>query len=824
MSNIIPVIKFLFTGEFRVLNETLNPQSGYTVEEFSAVNDLATYLSTEPAGLVIASLKDKNDLVQIATLLKTIKKVAKDTTLKIVVVNFSGDKQFEKATAKLGIQDVVEPAINGKALKFKLDFWMKSLNAQVKNNPNANSQKNVKTPEAAKANEKKVADTSTPVWLEPLELEDDIWLLKNDADCKKVLSKWLIRLLGPSPYVGQWKDVQANIWRFEIKENEKDMYVPGAGHWYFHGDAKPDFVWKENIWLISGDSFDLFYKDGPQVFSRLKCKDKSLSICKNSLFAKTKEQIIIESFDKELVFRKEAQSINDLEGKGKTDTLNGDPLSGKNKTSHLNHGPLSGEINPEDQLLSSDALTQKASNDKQSSFWQGKNTYDKDGADGKGPASEGVRAGSNLEQDRKNTEHQKYYKNHNEAEKYEAEKKEHERSLKQEGDQGGNLSGKSSTDQIESFYDNDKARKEQTTTENKERELSGKSETDKLKSHYENPRATIQTEVEKAEAAKKDIALVSAKEKNQTGKEGPQAGKDNSSDAHGKPASSATKSEESQLRQKEELAAKNKSKTEINLEEQNKTKTAMAGLAENQAAKGKLASLGNTSEYEMKGQSSTDSLSGHYKNPTAEKSEKKEKDKGNDPYEDLFGKGKDRKEVAGPAAKKAERKVEADYAQFDDDSFDDSEDGKQQKNADVISINKAKSDNATKTFADEVIDPDLADACADAKVVSIMSYKQKKISCNMDDFFDETIIFITNEDGISTSSKVDLNMSFQYLNKETELKFEGDVLTVEGDGEGNNYVTVQLAKADVQAFDKFIKLYNTRQENANSFLKKVKGL
>ncbi|WP_408098721.1 hypothetical protein ACJVC5_07350 [Peredibacter sp. HCB2-198] len=716
MSNSIPVIKFLFTSEFRVLNETLQAQPGQEVEEFNTVNDLATFVSTVSAGLIISSLRDKNDLVQIASFMKTVKKVAKDTALKIVVINFSGDKQFEKAIAKLGIQDLVEPAINAKAFKFKLDFWMKSLNAQIKNSPNANAQKNAKSAEAAKALDKKIIDNSAPSWVEPLDLEDDIWLINNDSDCKKILSKWLIKVVGPGPYVGQWNDVQNNLWRFEIKAAERELYVPGNGHWYFHGDSKPDFVWKENVWLITGDSFDLFYKDGDKIFSRLKCKDKSFTVCKNSLYAKTKEQIITESFDKDMVFRKEAEAIHDLEGKGKAESLGGGPLSGKNKTSHLNHNPLSGEINPEDQLLNTDPLTQNVSTDKQSSFWKGKNTYEKESGDGFGAGSGGVHEGQNLEQENKKNEHQKYYKNHNEAEKYDA--------------SSGPLTGKSSTDEIDGHYANDPERKTKQDRSHSQDDLSGKSETDKLKSHY-------------------------GSKESRTGKRA----------------------------------------------EENKTRTNMADVGGSTTGKGAFAATKDAAE---KG-------SGHYAQTDS-----------SDPYESLFGKSKDRKET--PAAKKTERKVDADYTNFSEDELRPSVDERQRSSAaEIVSLNDYRSEKLNVAL-EEKYDPELEEATADAKVFSEMFFNQKKIECRFDDFYDETIIFTTTDSGLSANAKVDVDMSFNYLNQNTEVKIKGDVITVEDDGEGNNYVTVQLSKDTVENFDKFMRLYKLRQENVNSFIKRVKGL
>src|SRR5690606_32740128 len=132
------------------------------------------------------------------------KKVAKQTVSKLVVVNFSGDRNFEKAMAKLGVMDVLDPNLNYRALKFKLDFWMKSLTAQLKkleSLPGASATKN--SADKSKGLDKKLPELQIN-WTPALECEDDIWLTKSDADCKKVLSKFLVKFMAPSPYTGQW--------------------------------------------------------------------------------------------------------------------------------------------------------------------------------------------------------------------------------------------------------------------------------------------------------------------------------------------------------------------------------------------------------------------------------------------------------------------------------------------------------------------------------------------------------------------------------------------------------------------------------------------
>lgn len=812
MSAGIPVIKFLFNDSFKVLNEALNLSPGYTVEEISTANDLSTFLSTEPAALVIASLKNKNDLIQIATFVKLAKKVAKDTAIKIVVINFSGDRTFDKAIAKLGIQDLIETGINTKALKFKLDFWMKSLNAQIKNNPNSSAQKTVKSLDQNKAQDKK-ADPTIPVWVEPLDLEDDIWILKSEADAKKVLAKWLIRLLGPSPYIGQWTEVKGGIWRFDIKESEKELYCPNPGAWFFHGDQKPDFVWKENIWMITGDTFELYYKEKEQVYSRLKSKDKVLTMAKNSLFAKTKEPVIIESFDKELVFKKEAQKLEDLEGKNKTDQINGDPLSGKNKPADKLGGNLSGKVESE-EAINHENLSQKTTTARESKFWGGKNSADASKDDDfTGPKADGPNAGADLSRDRKDNEHKKFYKNHNEAEKYEA-PEEKERKANGPEKQAGNLAGKSSTDEVPKHYDNSNAQREKNTPEAKkqEDEYSGKSNTDKLKSHLG---AKEKTEAEKKEAGdldgksstdKIDAHYGGVKAKQLTPEEKERERKDKEEKIFKERLQTAERNKAEQTERerrlkddREEAKAQNEKLREekeaasikkAQAEEKEAAATRKNQVDEKEASKSKTAVEKNWEgdhDYEMNGQSETEKLSAHYKSKQKNTAEAKASDK-DEAAESPFGKRK----------------------------ASDRETGETQGS--VLPFGK-KEDKKPLTQEEK----ELEEITRDAKVISVLMQNGKKANCNLDDYFDETIIFSTDAQHIDTSSKVFLDLLFKF-EKDTKLKMEGNVLTVEGDGEGNNYVTVQVSKESAVALGSFMKLYEVRQQNVNEFLKKVKGL
>ena len=635
----IPVIKFMFSSDFKVLTEVLNQSSTGEVENIQNATDLVTFVSTVDAALILTSLKDKSDLVQLATFMKNVKKMAQNTAYKIVVINFSQDKQIEKAIAKLGIQDVVEPTVNTKGLKFKMDFWMKSLIAQTKNNVEV--QNKLKNIDQAKSIDKKNQDNLGPTWLEPLDLEDDIWLINHESDCKKILSKWLIRLVGPGPFLGQWVDVKPNVWRFDIKESEKEMFLPGSGAWFYFGMQKPEFVWKENIWLISGDTFDLFYKDGDQIYSRINLKNKKLSICKNSLYAKTKEQVIQESFDKEMVFKKEGGHLEDLEGKGKTDQLNGGPLSGNNKTSHLDHSPLSGDIDPEGQNLSSDPLSQGTRTSHEKNYWKGTNLYEKDtgGNSDNGVSPEAFHEGSELGLNGRNNKLDKYYKGHNSSE------------LSEDSDEKNN-----------------------ENVQNKRNDgLSGKSSTDKLDGHYSNAN---------------------------------HAQRENPTDSNGSRSGTAASNRKTQSRSDRD-----------------------------------------------------------YPRPIDESEGSPESLEANE---------------AGSSAK----------------------------------LNRYENE--------EISDAEIDQITAEANVLSRITQDTTQLSCSLDDYFDEVIIF-TAKNGQIKDGKVLFEMIFNYLGKKSKLKLEGHVVTIEDDGEGQDYVTIQVDKSHLMEVESFMQLYQERQKNVHGFLERARG-
>ena len=815
----VPILKFMFRSEWKALNEALSLNPAYAAKDFSSADELTTFLNKSPVGLVVFSLRDKSDLLQLAILMKLVKKIPSETFVKIIVINFSANKELEKAIERLGILDLFDDKIQTKALKFKIDFMMKSMIVQLKMNANGLPGSAKKIEDNTKAQETKNV-ASTPSWTSPIECCDDIWFLKNENDCKKIITRWLVKVVGPSPYVASWVESgTAGVWKFEFKTNP-NMYISGDGAWFYRGSQKPDFTWSENIWIFTGESFDLFYKQENEVISRLNLKDKKISIAKNSKYAKIKEKVILESFDKDLVLKKELQAvaeqdafdaeserIRNLEGKGKTDAIDQDnlsgktkapanrsgQLSGKSKTDSINQGPLSGEVDNSDEDESSSdldlagdkkassrpGLSHKSDKSNTSSFWDGKNNFEESEKDDfDAPSEQEINSGAALSLDARN-KHEKFYKNHNEAEKYAAKELAHE--LKKDGvadnlhgklDPGQNpgakkpnLSGESSTDDIDGHLSSPEFKAAKGIQDKKKSgsELSGKSSTDKLEGKLSSP------------SEKKNKGSLDQSGNELSGK----SSTDNIPGQLSSPKNEKNKNEDLEDTDQNNFddkflghANESKAKDNASLRPEEKKKRSEQLKAEKE--RNEKSKTGNSSQNESSGATSSEN---------------------DEDYSDL---SPNRSSKNSPLNKPGQKTPD-----------------------NVLPFNEARTQQSLEDPG--VSAKELEDATSNAQVVSYLIQDTVRVLCKLDDHFDQTIIFSTSDKGIANAETVTMSLNFNYMNKDTKLNFTGKVVEVEQVDEESQYVTVEISKENAVTFNSFMKLYNSRQKNINTFFKAVKG-
>lgn len=301
----ISLTQYLFVETWAPLTEAMKSSPQFVVEDINgSPQDVMTFLSGNQASLVFVSLNTKEDLLALAHLVKMAKKIFKDKPYKFIAVNLSGNKTIEKALLKLGILDIIEDTIKPRALRYKIDFWMKSLAHSLKTkNITDSNKKEIKLAETNASMDKKA---ESAFWLPEISCRADVWLIRNVLENnKRILGRWLIKMCGPSPLVSSWVDIpgEANTWRFSVKDSHKELLNLSRGEWVFKGENKPDYNWKEHIWLFTCEKGELTFHEDNKVFKRFYIEDKNLRICKNSEFAKSKQEIIFETFNQEIIQR-----------------------------------------------------------------------------------------------------------------------------------------------------------------------------------------------------------------------------------------------------------------------------------------------------------------------------------------------------------------------------------------------------------------------------------------------------------------------------------------------------------------------------------------
>lgn len=304
MSDIV-LVKYLFQADWEPLEDVIEANAKDFGDIYEVDNDkeVIQVAKTSGATLIIACVKNKDDLTKVLNFLKISKKILKDANIKVSVVNYLQNKNVETAFMKLGCQEVLDPNLKAKPLKFKMDFWKKALSVGL-TKKQTEQNKTVKDSKNEKDGGKK--DVPQIKWNDALKVVDDMWITKNPQDTKRVLNRWMIKLMGPSPFVAQWVEVdgQKGLWQFVFKDGIRDDFHMADGDWFFRGEQKPEFVWKENLWLVSGQKIQLFYQEDDTVVAKFRTNQDNLEICKNSSYALSREKVIVESFDQEVLVKK----------------------------------------------------------------------------------------------------------------------------------------------------------------------------------------------------------------------------------------------------------------------------------------------------------------------------------------------------------------------------------------------------------------------------------------------------------------------------------------------------------------------------------------
>ncbi|MES2528788.1 MAG: hypothetical protein V4598_17010 [Bdellovibrionota bacterium] len=793
METKISIIQFLFSYNWKVLSDSLGANPALVAHRFSNASDILKFCSTEENCLVIANISSKDDLIQLATFVKTSRRSLKGTVIKIVVVNATENKQFERAINKIGSIEILEPSVNVKALRFKMDFWMKAMRGQAKK-LGAMSQKTLEQTTALEG----AADSKTVKILPPLDCESDIWILSRETDCKKIISRWMVKLMGPSPYVATWNDVpgKPNVWAFQIKKSFQDMFISGEGTWFFKGDQKPEFNWQENRWMFTGENLELFFHDTKE-YSRLKIENRGLTLTGNSLFAKTKESLITDSFNKDLVFKNEAELLKgqslDFENEGDL----GGNIQGKVKEkSEAGKGYLEGKI--KDQEVSAKGNLEGKIKDQEVSAKGNLSGKVKDKEEqASGPMSGKLTGKEDSQNDLKGKLKDK-----------EEEKK-------------GHLSGKLTPEEVKAAEQKKHAQTNDdiSTSWNGKvaQEKSAEKEEKDHKQHNDKIAANYGGKVAKEEYDKSGSPDLRGKSDSADRLNSNWGGKNTSdslqTDGLSAPGNEGVK-EGSLLDLK-----KSEHEHQTHYKNHNEaTKYEADETRKNQYQ--------NEDGSDLGGKTSTDKLATHLGRKNSQLADGKEApEKKRSPFADM-PKGKAEKissHFVGSKRKPVEKKNKSGL-DFDLDS-----DSQSQESSDpideleMLELDSADADNVLPFFEKSKESDDVEKLTAPSIMTSFIVQNGQKYECSMDDYFDSNVILVCKGEGLTNSVKAVLDIKLDYKSDQAQINCECMVMSIDQDGNGGFFVTVEVSPEDARKFDKLMNLLKSRQENIDTFLMKVKG-
>jgi len=818
MTQKITLFTLGFRQEWNVLSVALKNDESIEHYNASSALEILKQLPNFKICLIIACVSKKEDLIEIGKLSKVYKRLSVSSIVKIAVLNQTGEKNYEKAVSKLGIQDIIDPLINAKALRFKIDFWIKGMNSQLqKLEANENSKSG-----NTSGDDKPFKLNDDVKWIDALDLEDDVWILDQKNSCKRILGKWIIKIKGPSPFVAQWIEINGkpNVWKLEFKKEERNLYLSSKGEWFFRGDQKPEFSWKENVWLMTGSGFDLIFMENEVIQTRLILKNRILTVCKNSDYALTKENLIQSSFEKNITFNKNnliktneeiareegLENLSNLEGKGNSDKYQYNNLKGKGGAADQ-VGGKSMSLELKDQ--------QKNLSDKM-----------------KGPSAEKYRNGEELSLDTDENEIEAFYKNLDIEIQNEKKSTDFTSPTNQEYRAGDNLEIKNDKNKSNNFlradlkeepaHKNQSHRGHLSEKEKRKNDYDGEGNTDRISNYYKND---LKNENKKDRSPKAEDK-VEKNNKQDIRNENKVKNVDPFNDLDISDIEKELKSLEDNFLQDSERKDNQSPafKNQAEARRSNLSGSSSTDKIESFYKKKKTSNTDNSKDTPVEEWAKLFDTPKKKTDSSKKLDQKKSKNKlfnesgamGGDEFEDstttfaapatLFGKGIDYKNKSSK--------------QDDKNKSDDKEDS-----SNVLSIEEARKQKELNQLINKNQEDsqEINESIETAQIISILTQNDKEVPCSLDDYFDRTIVFTTKIPGIDTSSEVAMDLSFRYLKKVARLNFKGIVSHLDDDSEGIKYISVEIGEESVTAFDSFMKLYQMRQKNIEFFLKKAKG-
>jgi hypothetical protein len=655
---------------------------------------------------------------------------------------------------------------------------------------------------------------------------------------KKVLRRWLIKLIGPGPAAGHWSEVEnkndskSTYWRF-IPHADWDDFIHDEGHWYFCG-TKPEFDHNEKKWNFSGDFPALFFKSGDEYHYRFKFDAGVLKVATTSDFAEAMRDEIERSFSEEVDIK------GDEEMAYKDHTIETDNDGG----SHMK-----GDIGEEEEVEREGKKRKALRGDKKRKRPEFDGEMDEDGefapADKTGPGEEVDEDGENHEfSDEDLGGHLKgktKFKKKNgselsgEFEGEEDEEGEDKRHKNAADDLGGPLSGKGKTDkkdggplsgELEGSEDDEgEDKRHKNAADDLGGPLAGKGKTDKkdggpLSGELEGLDDDIQEDKKHSNKAD-DLG-------------GPLSGELEGLDED-------VKEDKKHGNKADDLGGPLKGKIG---EEDKANELDEEGVEEKEIFGGKKSFFREGDPEQEEGESDAD-YEKRVKKARAKKAADEAKQAELDALEaSIF---KDRSDKSSTLEKEKNEKGSSlldKFAKEDDPEQEELDEDGQPKRRKLKGLSggdilqEYNEDGTLKTNDDGSLNMQAVDeiVTADGEKVSLESGEVKVVVinnsddkfqhhlCIFEDLTDEEVVVRGGENVVSESQTAEVMLTFQYAGQKVQVKIQAETIEALDYSEDEYMYTFEIKEVEKKKLTQFMKLYRERQENISKFIKTARGI
>lgn len=265
-------------------------------------------------GVLLCHIPDTKAVMAVQSMLRLVAPMIKSGSLKVLCTTTIKALRLFVELQKMGCNEVLQEPVAQRAFEFKIQRFVDTVSKKLAVTDDSGGVKDRRkgTEKAKNQGAEEAAQSKDTIhFVDPVSLASDCWLTKGGG-AKRIIGRWRVRLMGPSPAVGRWVEVEQGRgetkgWKWAPHKPAEDKFIKDPGAWVYFG-AKPEFA--EERWAFVGKKprMVFFNEKNELVCTKFEVDDKSvLRVARDSQAGLAFVPEILESLKMEVLLREEAK-------------------------------------------------------------------------------------------------------------------------------------------------------------------------------------------------------------------------------------------------------------------------------------------------------------------------------------------------------------------------------------------------------------------------------------------------------------------------------------------------------------------------------------